>query len=200
MDKFVDVAGDDVLHGYPSIGILPGTGVFFRCCRGVGGSFVVVGAIGVWLMEWMSVQVGHRDGSGRHDTGDKVIDGLVDVLFALFFEEAAGHANSDGEQRNHSQQGGVGKRGGTDEAAILDEAPANVTPEMNEILEPTGKAHFFFVAGGDLKEAQERWVGHSAKGNTGRSRNPEGRSPLLGARALLWGHCRAIYPDVKMLV
>ena len=176
-NEFVDALGHHALDGHAGVGGL-GRGRYGvgRDGSGVGFSMGMrrhghEGFIGQACLH----------GGGRHDMGNKPVDGLVNVVFAFLFEETARDANRNGQQWNHGQQRGVGQRGCADEAAVLDKTPDRESPKMGEMFEPgrlAAGAHQFLIkarASRDFKEALERWFGHERNDNTAGKRRPEGR-------------------------
>jgi len=153
-DEFVDVLRDHELRGHAHMGGIGGR----DDAVGVRGS-VIGGQGGGNLVHF----VGGRERGRGHDLGDKFVYGMVNLLFTLFFEKAAGDADGNGQQGNHGQQGGIGQGGSADETAVLDEAFAGKKPEMDEMLQAASEAGFLFFADGDFTQAPQGAFGHGRK-------------------------------------
>ena len=114
------------------------------------------------------------NGGGRRDGGGHFFHGVLELLFALVLQQAAGDAQRDGEQRDERDERGVGQRRGAHEAAVADELPDDEHPEMHEAFEPAfEQENFVFgTAGGtgkDFDEAGKPFAGHGA-GNANKVR------------------------------
>ena len=67
-----------------------------------------------------------RRGHARHELHDE----LVNLVFALLFEEGAGDAHGHRQHRDERQHRRVGQRRGAHRAAVPGEAPPHQDPEM----------------------------------------------------------------------
>ena len=78
--------------------------------------------------------------------GDDFVNRFINFILALAFEQAAGDADGDREQRDEREQGRIGQRRRADRAAVAHETVPDEHPKMREPFQP---AEFIFRAGLD---------------------------------------------------
>jgi len=74
----------------------------------------------------------------RHHFRNENFDEVFDLVSALSFQEGGGYAHGDGQHWDQSEQGGVGKRGGAQRAAVADETFRHEHPKMKEPMKAGG--------------------------------------------------------------
>lgn len=107
------------------------------------------------------------NGGGRRNGGDHFFHDVLELFFALIFQQTAGDAQRDGQQRDERDERGIGQRRRAHEAAVADELPDDEHPEMHEAFEPAfEQENFIFGAAGgtgkDFNEAGKPFAGHGA--------------------------------------